>query len=69
MAISSSQAKQTQPKATPAKQKGPAQNGKNSAQSTPAPKQVRRFSQTRLLWNIYEVYQSTDEGLISSGLI
>ncbi|XP_054899727.1 nucleophosmin 1a isoform X2 [Poeciliopsis prolifica] len=32
-------AKQTQPKATVAKQKGPAQNGKNSAQSTPAPKQ------------------------------
>uniref|UniRef100_A0A3B5LB76 Uncharacterized protein n=1 Tax=Xiphophorus couchianus TaxID=32473 RepID=A0A3B5LB76_9TELE len=32
-------AKQTQPKATPAKQKGPAQNGKNSVQSTPAPKQ------------------------------
>ncbi|PWA23200.1 hypothetical protein CCH79_00002107, partial [Gambusia affinis] len=31
--------KQTQPKATPAKQKGPAQNGKNSAQSTPALKQ------------------------------
>uniref|UniRef100_A0A3B5LA99 Uncharacterized protein n=1 Tax=Xiphophorus couchianus TaxID=32473 RepID=A0A3B5LA99_9TELE len=33
------EAKQTQPKATPAKQKGPAQNGKNSVQSTPAPKQ------------------------------
>ncbi|KAM4726050.1 nucleophosmin 1a [Anableps anableps] len=32
-------AKQTQPKATPAKQKGPAQNGKNSTQSTPASKQ------------------------------
>ncbi|MEQ2172581.1 hypothetical protein GOODEAATRI_022598 [Goodea atripinnis] len=31
-------AKQTLPKATPAKQKGPAQNGKNSAPSTPASK-------------------------------
>lgn len=67
MAISSSQVKQTQPKATPAKQKGPAQNGKNSAQSTPALKQVRRFSQTRLLWNIYGVYQSIDEFLKAQG--
>ncbi|KAM4547566.1 nucleophosmin 1a [Fundulus diaphanus] len=35
-----SQAKQASPKATPAKQKGPTQNGKNSGPSTPATKQT-----------------------------